>query len=330
MTGGPDGPTRPFRALTERHGEAEQHAGGRGSGARTAQRGPAPVRRGPRIVTDPPPPRRSVRGVQVTVLGTSVGVPLGAPCSGYLVRSGRTRVLLDCGPGVAGTLWQHDVLGRLDAVVLSHAHADHLWDLPLLASGVARMAVQRRHGARPRARLILPSPGTRAVLDALATAVGWDPAALEEVFAVEEPALDTPVDVGDLELRFAPTLHPVPCAAIRVDGPAASLAYGADGEASDELTALCRDADLALLEATFVDDGPLRGRHGHMTGEQAANVARDAAVRRLLLTHVQPWSEDHAENLRRASAVLPGRVGLAQAGRTYPVGTAAPRPVRAA
>ena len=268
--------------------------------------------------------------MQVTVLGTSVGAPLGAPCSGYLVRSGRTRVLLDCGPGVAGTLWQHDVLGRLDAVVLSHAHADHLWDVPLLASGVVRIALDRRHGARRRPRLLLPSPGTRPVLDALATTVGWSATALDDAFDVEEPALDGTVDVGDLELRFAPTAHPVPCAAIRVEGRGATLAYGADGEASDELTALCRDADLALLEATFVDDDPLRAQHGHMTGEQAAGVARDAAVRRLLLTHMQPWSEDHAENLRRASQVLPGRVGLAQAGRTYPVGTAAPRPVRAA
>jgi ribonuclease BN (tRNA processing enzyme) len=69
-------------------------------------------------------------------------------------------------------------------------------------------------------------------------------------------------------------------------------------------------ADLLVLEATYVDAGPELARDGHMNGEQAGEVAQRAGARRLLLTHIGPWAERNAENLRRARERFPATNGV--------------------
>ena len=61
--------------------------------------------------------------LSLTVLGCSgtYAAPGGA-CSGYLVRSSTTTVLVDCGPGTLANLQQHVSLLDLDAVVVTHEH----------------------------------------------------------------------------------------------------------------------------------------------------------------------------------------------------------------
>src|SRR5512146_1243990 len=68
--------------------------------------------------------------MRMTVLGKSPSwQDAGGACSGYLVQEGSTSLLLDCGNGVFGKLRaQLDYLS-VDAVVLSHLHADHFLDL---------------------------------------------------------------------------------------------------------------------------------------------------------------------------------------------------------
>src|ERR1700690_3856227 len=68
--------------------------------------------------------------MQLTVLGCRAGMPAdGQPSSGYIVDTARTRILLDCGPGIATALSALPQPGSLDAVVISHLHVDHCHDL---------------------------------------------------------------------------------------------------------------------------------------------------------------------------------------------------------
>src|SRR3954467_64800 len=68
--------------------------------------------------------------MRVTVLGKSPSwQDAGGACSGYLVEERGTSVLLDCGNGVFAKLREHLDYVDLDAVVLSHLHADHFLDL---------------------------------------------------------------------------------------------------------------------------------------------------------------------------------------------------------
>ena len=70
-------------------------------------------------------------------------------CSGYLVEEGGFRLLLDCGNGVFSKLRRICDYVDVDAVVISHLHADHFLDLVPTATPSAT----RRASSRCRSRL---------------------------------------------------------------------------------------------------------------------------------------------------------------------------------
>ena len=68
--------------------------------------------------------------MRLTVLGKSPSwQDAGGACSGYLIQDGDTSLLLDCGNGVFGKMRQRLDYTELDAVLISHLHADHFLDL---------------------------------------------------------------------------------------------------------------------------------------------------------------------------------------------------------
>src|SRR5439155_7662213 len=67
--------------------------------------------------------------VKLTVVGCSGSFPgPDGPASCYLLEQDGVRVLLDLGSGALGSLSRHVDLDAVDAVVLSHLHADHCLD----------------------------------------------------------------------------------------------------------------------------------------------------------------------------------------------------------
>ncbi len=68
--------------------------------------------------------------MRLTVLGCAGTFPgPRSGCSSYLVEHDGFRLLLDAGNGAVGALQRHGGLLDLDAVLLSHLHADHCVDL---------------------------------------------------------------------------------------------------------------------------------------------------------------------------------------------------------
>jgi ribonuclease BN (tRNA processing enzyme) len=241
------------------------------------------------------------------VLGSAGAAPLAGACSSYLVTSERATVLLDCGPGTLERLHRRDLIGRLDAIVISHMHMDHVLDLlPLTGAVVTRMW----DGRRPV--LHVPGGDGPTVLAALGAVFG-DELRVESALTVAEYDADDTLTIGDLTLTFAPTAHAAPCFAARVTDGRATVVYGADGGPSDAVTTLAQDADLLVLEATFADEEAQAAAHGHMTAAQAGTLASAAAARRLLLTHLLPGVPEQ-ELIGRAQATYAGPVQLAHEG----------------
>jgi ribonuclease BN (tRNA processing enzyme) len=68
--------------------------------------------------------------VRITVLGKSPSWPdAGGACSGYLIQVEDYRLLLDCGTGVFAALREQLDYFSLDAVLITHMHSDHFFDL---------------------------------------------------------------------------------------------------------------------------------------------------------------------------------------------------------
>lgn len=254
--------------------------------------------------------------MRLTVLGGSAAGPnTGAGCSGYLVDSGQTRLVLDLGPGTLPELRRHADFRELSAVVISHLHLDHLLDLFALRFALAYNPVSARYPLP----LWLP-PGGRGFLRAASKVfAGEENAAafIEDVFDAREYDPDQALTIGDTQIVFCPTQHFVPCWAMRVspNGGEGDLSFTADTGPTSAL------APFILGSATLVAEGtqvvpPLEGEpRGHLTPEEAGALAEAANVSVLVITHL--W-EEHGLDLagERARREFPGRVEVAVPGFT--------------
>jgi ribonuclease BN (tRNA processing enzyme) len=245
--------------------------------------------------------------VELRVLGKSPAwQDAGGACSGYLVVTDDTCLLLDCGCGVFGKLREACDYAEVDAVVISHLHADHILDLVPFASA---LTYAPRHqpvpvagwpgtADPPRPRLIAP-PGAREAFGRLCAAGGMREEHIEHAFRLEEYDPAAAVQVADIEVRFQPVPHFLPTNAVDLATPAGRVTYTADTAPSDELCAFARGTDLLLIEATL--PRPEReGPRGHLTPEEAGEHGRRAGARRLVLTHMSDeldadWAREEAE-----------------------------------
>ena len=252
--------------------------------------------------------------VRITVLGKSPSWPdAGGACSGYLVEEGDTCVLVDCGSGVLGRLRAVRDYAAVDAVVVSHMHADHFFDL--IPYAFALTYGPRSHPSRPE--LLLP-PGGRAVVAAISVA-GHQNGVVEGAFRTREYEIAAGDAVGVLTLRFQPVPHFIPTNAIELSAGGSRFTFGADHGPSDELCEFACGTDLLMLEATLADRGrEPPGRRGHLTAAEAGEHAARAGARRLVLTHISD-ELDAGAALEAAGAAYDGPIEVARAGAQYAV-----------
>lgn len=203
--------------------------------------------------------------------------------------------MLDLGTGAFANLRRYADYDRLGAVVISHMHADHFIDLIPL-----RYAL--RYGERRRAAKLpvyLP-PGGLAMLRAFASAFPSEPGAfLDDVYALSEYDPSQPLAIDGATVRFAHTAHYIPAFAMRWERDGASVTYSADTAPDERVVALARETDVFLCEATLRHGAVEQGLRGHSTAADAAAMARDAGVRRLVLTHY--GSESTSRDLDEAA-----------------------------
>ncbi|MEU4833214.1 MBL fold metallo-hydrolase [Streptosporangium sp. NPDC023615] len=160
---------------------------------------------------------------RLTVLGSATPYPgVDNPCSGYLVSCGGTRVWMDAGSGTLARLRRHVRLDELDAIWISHMHADHSADLLTAYYGALYADV----------RLTAPIPlyGPPGIADRLAHFLTNGPARspIESAFAVRELHDGHRVRVGPLTLTSREVAHGMPAFAVRVEAGGASLVYSGD------------------------------------------------------------------------------------------------------
>lgn len=259
--------------------------------------------------------------MKVTVLGKSPGwQDVDGACSGYLVEEGDTSVLVDCGSGVFAKLRRvHDYLD-LDAVVITHMHPDHYFDLVPYACALTYGP--RGHGGRraaddPPAPGLLVPPDGAALLHTM-TVAGGQPQLLDAAFAICEYDVDQTARVGVLDLRFQPVPHYVPANAVELRcASGARVTFGADHGPTQALDGFAAQTDLLFLEATL----PIADGHeprGHLTAGEAGEHAARCRARRLVLTHISD-ELDGDRALADARRAFDGPVELAQEGAVYEV-----------
>ncbi len=238
----------------------------------------------------------------VTVLGCSGSYAApGNPCTGYLVQSDSTAVLLDCGPGTLGPLQEAIDLADISAIVTTHCHPDHWLELPVIRNVfiwfVPRTAVPVYGTAETRAMdraITVLRSGRTDPLD-------W---------TVVDPS--SKVAIGDQRWSFARTDHPVETLAARVDAGGRSFAFSSDTGPGWDFRSLGEGIHVAMCDASHGCEHEGRGIP-HMSAREAAGAASAAGVERLVLTHLAPGCDPGAQ-LAEAGAAFDGDLDVARPG----------------
>jgi ribonuclease Z len=265
----------------------------------------------------------STHGVDLSVFfaGTAGSVPTarrGLPA--LLVRRGAERILVDCGEGTQRQLVASAGLADLTDIFLTHFHTDHWLGLPGLLGtfnlrgrerpltvhgpvGVARlMELVRRMSGRPGFELRVAELESGDVL----TREGFRIAAVAGdhrgpelgyvLFENERPGVFDPDAARAAGLTPGPDFGRVqrgetvggvsPADVMGPPRPGRKLVVSGDTRPTDAMRVAAHGADLLVHEATFAHEELDRAwENGHSTARQAAEIAHDAEVRMLALTH---------------------------------------------
>ena len=224
---------------------------------------------------------------------------------------------MDFGPGALAAL--QEVGDPSDAHLLfSHLHADH-------CSDTASLCVWRRfHPTAPATRRhMLYGPSYAAEHLGRMSANGPDEIDdLSDTFDVHTWVSGESVDIDAVTVTPFAVVHPAAEShALRVEDKAsgAVITFSGDSAYTPALVEAARGADLFLCEAAW---GPVADETTppgmHMSGQEAGRLAREAGVKKLVLVHIQPWSDKEA-TLAAAKAEFDGEIVVGCAKDVYEV-----------
>jgi ribonuclease BN (tRNA processing enzyme) len=249
--------------------------------------------------------------MRLTVVGCSGSFPgPDSAASCYLLEADGFRLVVDMGNGSLGALQRFAPLFGIDAVLLSHLHADHCVDL--YSYSVARAYPP----AGPQPSIPVYGPAGTAERIGQIHGPGGDPGLVKR-FAFETLAPGA-MRIGPFDIALAHMNHPVETFGFRFTNAGRSLVYTGDTGETEAVPALASGADVFLSEAAFLD-GPNLPPDLHLTARQAAGYAHRADVGRLVLTHLQPWNA--ADDAREeAASGFAGALDVAVAGQVIDLG----------
>ncbi len=216
--------------------------------------------------------------------------------SGYLFQSENVNVLIDCGSSVISKLQNIIALKDLDAVILSHYHADHIADIHCLQyAALIDMQLGKRN---------TPLPIYGLVDETHFETLNFQHCT--EGIAIRE---ESTLTIGNFHFSFVKTLHPDPCFAIRITEKDKTIIYTADTGWFDGLVDFSRYSDLLICEASLYNTNK-NMVEGHLTAGEAGKLANMAKVERLVLTHL-PHFGDINQLIEEAKAEFNGPVEIA-------------------
>jgi ribonuclease BN (tRNA processing enzyme) len=255
--------------------------------------------------------------VLLTVLGCSGSTPgPRSPSSGYLLEADGFALGVELGNGTLAELQAVRDPFTLGGLLFSHLHPDHCADFSALT------VLRRWHPAPPvdpcAERLAVHAPEEAPRRFAAAYAPDREECETEDLTDVYEfhPLAPGTREIGPFTVTAAEVAHPCDAYGFRITHGGVTLAYTGDTGVCAALDSLCKDVDVLLGEASWTHGGHPEGVH--MSGIELGQLATRAGVRRLLITHVAPWTDPTAV-LSEARSTYSGPVELVRQGAKYDI-----------
>lgn len=247
--------------------------------------------------------------MRLRVIGSSGTYPVaGRPASGYLIEQGDTRVWCDAGPGTFTSMPVDPDM--VDAVVVSHQHPDHCSDLL-----TAFHAWAYRPQPRRRVPLFAPQSVWERVELFLEKGQG---STLYETFDFNPVWTGDEITLGGISVSFVEMDHSVPTVGSRWEVHNRTLFFTGDTGPGGSWHSAAEGVDVMLSEAALQGPSDSKAVEHHLTAGEAGQLARDAGVDRLVLTHIPPYI-DVSRSVHEAETAFDRPVTLATPGLSLDV-----------
>ena len=251
--------------------------------------------------------KRAEGPIRWTTLGSAPYPKAYEPCSGYLLQGGGANILVDIGGGTLGALQRHISLGDLHAVWISHLHADHFADMPLLYYAFA-------YAQKPMRRIpvLAPAGWARRVEEFVKSASDHHMGDFFQVVELKDRGI---AQIGDLRIQARAVEHGVPAFGLTATLGDHRLAYSGDTGPCDNLVLLARGARVLVAE---VGADQTESPSVHLSPEDAGLTAHHAGAARLVLTHLAPGLSTE-DAVKRAGRVFHKTIEVATPGSVIEV-----------
>lgn len=250
--------------------------------------------------------------MKLTILGSGTYQPeLERHSSAYLIEVGKSKICFDFGRGAVDQLLKVGVaITQIEAIFISHWHPDHVSDLlSILHYSNAPLPDELAILSKPRVKplKIYGPKGTKNSISHLFDALMAD---MKQNIEVIELGQDEVKD-NEYRVKSFPTIHnpDIDVLCFRIEADNKVLAYSGDSVESEGLNQAIKDADLAVIEASWPERvNPTT----HLTGQRAGKIAAEENVKKLVLTHIAPYYLKGFNPQKDAAEYFKGEVILAR------------------
>ncbi|MEG0692201.1 MAG: MBL fold metallo-hydrolase [Oscillospiraceae bacterium] len=215
--------------------------------------------------------------MELTVLGNNGTCPIkDGACASYLLQVNNQKILIDVGNGSVAKLQHICDLSKIDTIIISHLHFDHIADLfPLKYALETRKYLGE---SISKIKLYIPF-----VPDWIKQEISTN-----DIFDIIYIHDGFTCNFSQLQLTFKQVVHIIDSFAIRIENESNVFVYSGDSGLCPALREIAQNANVFLCESTMLEDNS--GISHHLSAMQAAQTAYEARVGKLLLTHfAQPY-----------------------------------------
>ena len=250
--------------------------------------------------------------MKLTLLGTSGAYPdVGDACSGYLIQSKSNAILIDCGSGVFSNLQKFIDFQSVDAIFISHMHADHFIDLIAMRYSI-------RYGSiRDEIPVYLPLGGV-AQLNSIARNLSSTESFFRNSLRLNQYKEYEKYQFGDIIVTPFEVEHSVLSHGMLVADGEKKIVYSSDTVFCDSIKNMAKEADVLLSENALGGGAPINEPINHLSSKEAGMLAKIGRVDKLILTHFWPTSNRELCK-EEASTAFDGEIIIGSSGMTVSI-----------
>ena len=242
--------------------------------------------------------------MKATVLGWCGGFPRSgeATCS-ILVETSEGSILIDCGSGSLSKYFGKSDVDKLNALLISHLHYDHMADLGCIQYAINHaLRVEMR-----KTKLPVYAPKTPEEM--------WNVIQYPytETFGLDD---NMSFNIAGINIKAKKVKHTIECYAFSLEKDGKKLVYFTDTEYINDASEFIDNADLLFCEATSTEGSRHSTGKGHISDLQAGEIAKEAHAKKVCLIHL-PSDADLNIMKNRAQSTYGGRIYMPNEIDTY-------------